>query len=112
MCDLKATFLQYLVAIEIKAIAATKRNPGAQYTRRVGVGEFVASGLLNWAANRDDVPPSRAQCKLITNRVGANSMRLGTVKTTSIAASLPIIALTAACWASVLATVVWLAYHL
>jgi hypothetical protein len=41
-CDLKAASLQYLVAIEIKAIAATKRNPGAQYARRVGVGEFVA----------------------------------------------------------------------
>ena len=42
-CDLKATSLQYLVAIEIRAIAATKRNPKPVYATQVGAGEFVAS---------------------------------------------------------------------
>jgi hypothetical protein len=33
-------------------------------------------------------------------------------QTATFAAAVPIITFTAACWASVLATVVWLAYHL
>jgi hypothetical protein len=44
---------------------------------------------------------------------GVNSMREGKpAKTTTIAVSLPIIALTAACWATAWAMVFWLAYRL
>jgi hypothetical protein len=53
-CDQKATLFEYLAAINIKALTATKRNPKRKYEIRTGARVFVVASrwLPSWAVRQ------------------------------------------------------------
>jgi hypothetical protein len=71
ICDLKVTLFEYLIAVQIKAIAATKMNFRLGYAALPGhVGLLAGRRIAGW------MPTSPAQC---TRRCGPgpNNGRIG-----------------------------------
>jgi hypothetical protein len=120
VCDPEATPYKYLASINIKATPATIMTHKPEYEIRTGAGAFFAASLRlpSWAVRRRMMHRRvglmrakawpRTRCFLIG---WGNPMR-ERKSTATIAASVPVIALTAACWGTVLVTVIWLAYRL
>jgi hypothetical protein len=121
VCDPEATLYKYLASIKIKATPATIRTHKPEYEIRTGAGRlFVASlRLPSWAVRRGyDAPPSWPNARESVAPgpavfvIGWGNPMRERCRTGTIAASLPIIALTVTCWGSVFVAVIWLAYRL
>jgi hypothetical protein len=76
ICDLKVTLFEYLVAVQIKAIAATKMNFRLGYAALPGLGDVASRWLISWAAHRgmDADQPGPMHAKVWP---GPNNGRIG-----------------------------------